>query len=42
MTKDEIVTRLNAMNSDINTKLADRPTIDYFKKVIQLYDAKIE
>lgn len=32
--KEEMMTRLNVFNSDINTKLQDRPTIQYFKKVL--------
>ena len=41
-TKEELVTRLNVFNSDINTKLSDRPTIIYFKKVLSAYDTKID
>jgi ABC-type phosphate/phosphonate transport system ATPase subunit len=37
-TKEELMTRLNVFNSDINTKLHDRPTISYFKKVLSAYD----
>ena len=33
-TKEEIMTRLNVFNSDVNTKMMDRPTIQYFKKVL--------
>ena len=36
------MTRLNVFNSDINTKLQDRPTISYLKKVLSAYDVKIE
>lgn len=41
-TKDELITRLSVFNSDVNTKLHDRPTISYFKKVLGAYDTKIE
>lgn len=34
VSKEEIMTRLNVFNSDINTKMMDRPTITYFKKVL--------
>jgi hypothetical protein len=40
--KEELMTRLNVFNSDVNTKLQDRPTINYFKKVLSAYDQKIE
>lgn len=40
--KEELMTRLNVFNSDVNTKLHDRPTINYFKKVLSAYDQKIE
>ena len=40
--KEEMMTRLNVFNSDVNTKMLDRPTIQYFKKVLQAYDQKIE
>ena len=40
--KDELQTRLQVFNTDINTKLHDRPTIAYFKKVLSAYDVKIE
>jgi len=33
-TKDEMMTRLNVFNSDVNTKMHDRPTIAYFKKIL--------
>lgn len=36
------MTRLTVFNSEVNTKLLDRPTIIYFKKVLQAYDQKIE
>jgi len=41
-TKDEMMTRLNVFNSDFNTKMHDRPTINYFKKILGAYDKKIE
>jgi hypothetical protein len=41
-TKEEIMTRLNVFNSDVNTKMHDRPTISYFKKILAAYDKKIE
>lgn len=41
-TKEELITRLGVFNSDVNTKLQDRPTIQYFKKVLSAYDQKIE
>ena len=41
-TKEEMIKRLNVFNSDVNTKLMDRPTISYFKKVLSAYDVKIE
>jgi len=40
--KEEFMTRLNVMNSDINVKLTERPTITYFKKALHTYDDKIE
>lgn len=36
------MTRLNVFNSDINTKLVDRPTISYFKKVLSTHEEKID
>lgn len=36
------MTRLNVFNSDVNTKMHDRPTISYFKKILAAYDKKIE
>lgn len=36
------MTRINVFNSDINTKLTERPTIAYFKTVLSAYDEKIE
>ena len=38
VSKEEIMTRLTVFNSEMNTKLLDRPTIQYFKKVLQAYD----
>lgn len=40
--KEEMMTRLNVFNSDVNTKMHDRPTIAYFKKILAAYDKKIE
>ena len=40
--KEEFLTRLNTVNSDINSKLQERPTISYFKKVLSAYDTKID
>lgn len=40
--KEELMTRLNVFNSEVNIKLHDRPTISYFKKVLHAYDAKID
>ena len=40
--KEELMTRLNVFNSEVNIKLHDRPTISYFKKVLAAYDSKIE
>lgn len=40
--KEELVNRLGIFNQDVNTKLHDRPTISYFKKVLGAYDTKIE
>ena len=34
--------RLRAFGSDINVKILERPTISYFKKVLTVYDEKIE
>jgi len=42
ISKEEVITRLTIFNSEMNTKLLDRPTIQYFKKVLQAYDQKIE
>jgi hypothetical protein len=41
-TREELMTRLNVFNSELNEKLHDRPTISYFKKVLSVYDTKIE
>ena len=41
-TKDEVMTRLNVFNAELSTKLHERPTIAYFKKVLTAYDSKIE
>jgi hypothetical protein len=41
-TKEELITRLNVFNSDVNVKLQERPTISYLKKVLSAYDVKIE
>jgi hypothetical protein len=30
------------LNSDVNTRIAERPTVTYFKKVLAKYDLKIE
>jgi hypothetical protein len=38
--KDEFLTRFNAFNSDINSKLSERPTTSYFKKILNSYDDK--
>lgn len=40
-TKEEYLTRFNVFNSEMNTKLTDRPTSQYLKKVLQSYDEKI-
>ena len=42
ISKEEFMTRLNVFNSEVNSKLADRPTTSYFKKVLSAYDEKIE
>ena len=42
ISKDEFLTRLHTVNSDINTKLQERPTTNYFKKVLSAYDIKID
>ena len=42
MPKDEIITRLNYLNDSISQKLADRPTIEYFKKAIAAIDTTID
>ena len=42
ISKEEFMTRLAVFNSDVNTKLNDRPTILYFKKALGTYDLKIE
>jgi len=34
--------RLGALTSDVNVKMLERPTINYFKKVLSVYDEKIE
>ena len=36
------MTRLNVFNSEVNSKLTDRPTTSYFKKVLSTYDSKID
>jgi hypothetical protein len=40
--QEEMISRLSALTSDMNVKLADRPTIQYFKKVLSTYDQKID
>ena len=40
--KDEFLERLSAMHSDFAAKLKNRPTTDYLKKVLRLYDEKID
>jgi hypothetical protein len=40
--KEEFIVRLNVLNSEINTKLEQRPTNAYFKTVLKAYDLKIE
>ena len=40
--KEEFIERLSAMHSDMISKLKNRPTLDYLKKVLRLYDEKIE
>lgn len=42
ISKEEIMTRIHALASDLNTKLEERPTIIYFKQVLSAYDRKIE
>ena len=39
--KDEITNRINVLNSDINTKLRERPTFNHIKKSLDAYDLKI-
>ena len=34
--------RIQAINQDVKLKLADRPTITYFKKVLSAYEQKID
>jgi hypothetical protein len=38
--KDEFLSRFNAFNSEINSKMSDRPTTSYFKKILNSYDDK--
>lgn len=40
--KEELLTRLNVFNQDLNQKIQDRPTINYFKKVLAAHDEKID
>jgi hypothetical protein len=40
--KTEVSDRLNVFLSEVNTKLNERPTITYLKKVLTAYDSKIE
>ena len=42
ISKEETIARLNLMNDDITKKLADRPTIEYFKKVNSSFNNKID
>ena len=42
ISKEELMTRLNVFNSDVNAKLNERPTILYFKKALGTYDLKID
>ena len=38
ITKEEVMTRMGVLSSDVNVKLQERPTIAYFKKVLMTYD----
>ena len=40
--KDEMTSRINMLFSDLNSKLSDRPTIEYFKKCLEAFDSKID
>ena len=42
MTKEETITRFNLLNDSLSKKLAERPTIGYFKKIIAAIDNKID
>ena len=36
------MTRMSVISSDVNVRIGERPTISYFKKVLNKYDQKIE
>jgi hypothetical protein len=40
--KDELTTRINVMINEIQSKLADRPTVGFFRKTLGAYDTKID
>ena len=41
MKKEEVITRLNLLNDNMQTKLADRPTIGYMKKLLEAFESKL-
>ena len=42
ITREELMTRIQVQNDQYSLKIEDRPTIAYFKKVLQAYDQKFE
>ena len=42
MTKEETITRFNLLNDSLSKKLAERPTIGYFKKIVAAIDSKVD
>ena len=42
ISKDEVMVRINALNEDFNAKLAERPTIDYFRKIVNQQNDKMD
>jgi len=42
MEKEEFMSRLSSMNSDLNIKFNDRPTLGYFKKVMSNHEKKMD
>ena len=42
MKKDEIITRFNLLNDNIHQKLAERPTINTIKTLLDAFESKLD